>query len=67
MKTLDESKAELAAVNDAYSLFTNFYKAGAKAKLSLVEAAPNAYKGNQNAAGGIFAMLVRSSPTSPGL
>jgi len=57
MKTLDESKAGLAAVNDAYSVLENFYKGGAKAKLSLVEAAPKAYKGNQNAAGGIFAML----------
>jgi len=59
MNTLDQAKAGMAAVKDAYTVLEAFYKGGAKAKVALIQASPKgkAYKGNQNAAGGIFAML----------
>merc|ERR1719313_499116 len=67
MDTLDKSKAGLAAVMDAYDVLKSFYKQAAKGKVSLVQASPvdedapavhgGAYQGNQQKAGGIFAML----------
>merc|ERR1719191_149348 len=66
MDTLDKAKEGLAAVKDAYDVLKNFYKGAGKAKVSLVQASPvqgpdsgmgGAYKGNQQKAGGILAML----------
>merc|ERR1719399_73358 len=67
MDTLDKAKAGLAAVKDAYDVLQTFYKNAAKGKVSLVQASPvdedapgvhsGAYQGNQQKAGGIFAML----------
>merc|ERR1719409_2044621 len=67
MNTLDKSKAGLAAVMDAYDVLKSFYKQAAKGKVSLLQASPvdedapgvhsGAYQGNQQKAGGIFAML----------
>merc|ERR1719164_219431 len=67
MNTLDEAKAGLAAVTDAYDVLKAFYKQAAKGAVSLLQASPvdedapashsGAYKGGQAKAGGIFAML----------
>merc|ERR1719310_368893 len=54
INTLDESKAGMAATKDAYDVLKAFYNKAAKGAVSLVQAP---YKGNSNAAGGIFAML----------
>jgi hypothetical protein len=59
MDTLDKAKAGLAATKDAYDVLTAFYEKAAKASLLQVsrknEKAP--YKGGQDGAGGITAML----------
>merc|ERR1719335_711641 len=67
MDTLDKAKAGLAAVKDAYDVLEAFYKKAAKGKVSLLQASPvdadapashsGAYKGGQQKAGGILAML----------
>merc|ERR1719327_1966648 len=65
MDTLDKAKAGLAAVKDAYDVLSSFYKKAAKGKVSLLQASPvnapatsgGAYKGGQQKAGGILAML----------
>jgi len=67
MDTLDKAKAGLAATKDAYDVLQAFYKKGAKGKVSLLQASPvdadspaspsGAYKGGQQKAGGILAML----------
>jgi len=65
MDTLDKAKAGLAATKDAYDVLTAFYKKSAKGKVSLIQASPvagpsspsGAYKGGQQKAGGIMAML----------
>jgi len=67
MDTLDKAKAGLAATKDAYDVLEAFYKKGAKGKVSLLQASPvdadapgvhsGAYKGGQQKAGGILAML----------
>jgi len=67
MDTLDKAKAGLAATKDAYDVLQAFYKKGAKGKVSLIQASPvdadapashsGAYKGGQQKAGGILAML----------
>merc|ERR1719388_409493 len=67
MDTLDKAKAGLAATKDAYDVLETFYKKGAKGKVSLIQASPvdadspaspsGAYKGGQQKAGGILAML----------
>jgi len=67
MDTLDKAKAGLAATKDAYDVLTAFYKKAAKGKVSLLQASPvdadapavhsGAYKGGQQKAGGILAML----------
>merc|ERR1719214_336085 len=67
MDTLDKAKAGLAATKDAYDVLTAFYKKSAKGKVSLIQASPvdadapashsGAYKGGQQKAGGILAML----------
>jgi len=67
MDTLDKAKAGLAATKDAYDVLTTFYKKSAKGKVSLIQASPvdadspaspsGAYKGGQQKAGGILAML----------
>jgi len=67
MDTLDKAKAGLAATKDAYDVLTAFYKKAAKGTVSLVQASPvdadapashsGAYKGGQQKAGGILAML----------
>jgi len=67
MDTLDKAKAGLAATKDAYDVLQAFYKKAAKGKVSLIQASPvdadapavhsGAYKGGQQKAGGILAML----------
>merc|ERR1719331_1345377 len=65
MDTLDKAKAGLAATKDAYDVLQTFYKKAAKGKVSLIQASPvagpsspsGAYKGGQQKAGGILAML----------
>jgi len=67
MDTLDKAKAGLAATKDAYDVLQAFYKKAAKGKVSLLQASPvdadapgvhsGAYKGGQQKAGGILAML----------
>merc|ERR1719321_856252 len=65
METLDKAKEGLAAVKDAKNVLVEFYKKGAKGKVSLLQASPvdapetagGAYKGGQEKAGGIVAML----------
>merc|ERR1719428_856931 len=67
MDTLDKAKAGLAATKDAYDVLQAFYKKSAKGKVSLLQASPvdadapavpsGAYKGGQQKAGGILAML----------
>jgi len=61
MDTLDKAKAGLAATKDAYDVLTAFYKKAAKGKVSLFEASSRheraPYKGGQDRAGGITAML----------
>merc|ERR1719473_2656472 len=65
MDTLDKAKAGLAATKDAYDVLSSFYKKAAKGKVSLLQASPvnapatsgGAYKGGQQKAGGIMAML----------
>merc|ERR1719450_679349 len=67
MDTLDKAKAGLAATKDAYDVLSAFYKKAAKGKVSLLQASPvdadapashsGAYKGGQQKAGGILAML----------
>merc|ERR1719161_1346856 len=67
MDTLDKAKAGLAATKDAYDVLSAFYKKAAKGKVSLIQASPvdadapashsGAYKGGQQKAGGILAML----------
>merc|ERR1719316_728096 len=65
MDTLDKAKAGLAAVKDAYDVLSSFYKKAAKGTVSLIQASPvnapgtagGAYKGGQQKAGGILAML----------
>merc|ERR1719161_3023872 len=60
MDTLDKAKAGLAATKDAYDVLTAFYKKAAKALLLLQASSKNEkapYKGNQDAGGGITAML----------
>jgi len=67
METLDKANAGLAAVKDAKHVLVEFYKKGAKGKVSFLQAsgvnddAPEvhsgAYKGGQEKAGGIVAML----------
>jgi len=67
MDTLDKAKAGLAATKDAYDVLQAFYKKAAKGKVSLLQASPvdadapashsGAYKGGQQKAGGIMAML----------
>merc|ERR1719161_1054093 len=65
MDTLDKAKAGLAAVKDAYDVLSSFYKKAAKGSVSLLQASPvnapatsgGAYKGGQQKAGGILAML----------
>merc|ERR1719217_65144 len=67
MDTLDKAKAGLAATKDAYDVLETFYKKAAKGKVSLLQASPvdadspaspsGAYKGGQQKAGGILAML----------
>lgn len=69
-ETVSKSKAGLEAVNDAYRVLQDFYKKSAKNDVSLAQAkaspidedapaAPSggAYKGGQQKAGGILAML----------
>merc|ERR1719321_961314 len=65
METLDKAKEGLAAVRDAKNVLVEFYKKGVKGKVSLLQASPvdapetagGAYKGGQEKAGGIVAML----------
>merc|ERR1719408_783734 len=65
MDTLDKAKAGLDATKDAYDVLQTFYKKAAKGKVSLLQASPvdapatsgGAYKGGQQKAGGILAML----------
>merc|ERR1719456_195669 len=67
MDTLDKAKAGLAATKDAYDVLQAFYKKAAKGSVSLIQASPvdadapashsGAYKGGQQKAGGILAML----------
>merc|ERR1719161_1772078 len=64
METLDKSKAGLAAVKDAKNVLVEFYKKGAKGAVELVQepldtpdSPSGAYKGGQEKAGGIVAML----------
>jgi len=68
-ETVSKSKAGLEAVNDAYKVLQDFYKKASKNDVSLAQkaspidedapAAPDggAYKGGQQKAGGILAML----------
>jgi len=65
METLDKAKEGLAAVRDAKNVLVEFYKKGSKGSVSLLQASPvdapetagGAYKGGQQKAGGIVAML----------
>jgi len=67
IETLDKAREGLAAVKDAKNVLVEFYKRGAKATVSLLQSsgvnddAPDvhsgAYKGGQEKAGGIVAML----------
>jgi len=66
--TIEKAKEGLEAVKEAYKVLEEFYKKAKKAKVSLVQASPvaedapaapkgGAYKGGQQKAGGILAML----------
>merc|ERR1719263_2422572 len=68
LDTIQKAKEGLEAVTEARKVLDEFYKKGKKGKVSLAEASPvaadapeapkgGAYKGNQQKAGGILAML----------
>merc|ERR1719421_983642 len=57
MATIDEAKAGLSAVKDAYDVLKSFYKGAAKGKVSLVQQPAGANKGHQGQSASILGML----------